>query len=197
MGTESGSHQRAACGRRGRSAGSVSADVICCLQMHRGLCQNGFAARSSGLPGGGLEEEMLRPLFPPGPWRLQQQKDQGNARLAKCPRSAEKRRCRHRSIGAVIPVSCSGRPSSGWRRSCLPRVWLSLLLFYLNTCLPRAKPAWGRLCRYGIDAGIWPSWAKHSLIKVPRTLAEQQLQKKSSFSKTMSSCFSRWNGEHQ
>lgn len=196
-GTESGSQQRAACGQHGRSAGSVSAGVTCCLQMHRGLCQNGFAARSSGLPGGGLEGEMLRLLLPPSPRRLQQQKDRGNARLARCPRSAEKHRCRHRSVGAAIPVSCSGRPSSWWHRSCLPRVWLSLLLFYQNTCLPRAKPTRGRLCRCGIDAGVPPCWAKQSLIKVPRALAEQHMQNKSSFSKTMSSCFSRWNGEHQ
>lgn len=46
----------------GCSASSLSAGVICSLQRHQGLCQNGFALCSSGLARGGLEGEMLRPL---------------------------------------------------------------------------------------------------------------------------------------
>lgn len=48
--------QGAVCGQHGHSASSVSAGLICCLQMHH----SGFAACSSGLASGGLDGEMLR-----------------------------------------------------------------------------------------------------------------------------------------
>ncbi|XP_027530580.1 dehydrogenase/reductase SDR family member on chromosome X isoform X1 [Neopelma chrysocephalum] len=77
--------QWAVCGWCGCSAGSLSADMISSLQVHRGLYQNGFAACSSGLADPSLEGEILGPLLPAQSLMCAIAKGLGKQRSGKVP----------------------------------------------------------------------------------------------------------------
>ncbi|PKU46668.1 dehydrogenase reductase sdr family member on chromosome x [Limosa lapponica baueri] len=74
--------QQAVCGWHGHSAGSISAGIICCLQMHGGLYQNEFAVCSWGLVSGGFGGGDAKTS---SSWCVRQQKDWGYTGLAKIP----------------------------------------------------------------------------------------------------------------